>query len=148
MSACWNEMNNSGYELFWRLSQWEHFVPVNGEKYYTFTTLYRSVSRSTRKEAFACVIMVYFIRSYSFNWVAAIIHYFTNMTSLLGFLQEYHPRDRIVARGHSPRATILSRGSYPWWKPHRNVITVLLYRTRYKTEKGEKLKTSEIFDKY
>ena len=43
-----------------------------------------------------------------------------------------------------------SRGSYSWWKPHRDVIlvSVLLYRTKYTTQKGEKLQTPVILDKY
>ena len=36
-----------------------------------------------------------------------------------------------------PRATLLSRGSYSCCTPHRDVIFVLLYRTTYKTQKGE-----------
>ena len=36
------------------------------------------------------------------------------------------------------RATILSRGSNSCCTPHRDVIFVLLYRTTYKTQKGEK----------
>ena len=31
---------------------------------------------------------------------------------------------------------------------HRDVISVLLYQTKYKTQKGEKLQTPEILDKY
>ena len=31
---------------------------------------------------------------------------------------------------------------------HRDVIPVLLYRTKYKTQKGGKLQTPEILDKY
>ena len=47
------------------------------------------------------------------------------------------------------RATILSWGSYSWWKSHRDVISVFfLYRTKYKTQKWEKLQTPEILDKY
>ena len=33
--------------------------------------------------------------------------------------------------------TILSRGSYSCCTPHRDVIFVLLYRTKYKTQKGK-----------
>ena len=35
-----------------------------------------------------------------------------------------------------------------WWKPHRDVISVLLYQTKYKTQKGETLQTPVILDKY
>ena len=33
--------------------------------------------------------------------------------------------------------TILSMGSYSWWKPHSDVISVLLYRTNTKHKKGK-----------
>ena len=36
-----------------------------------------------------------------------------------------------------PRATLLLRGSYSCCTPHRDVIFDLLYRTTYKTQKGE-----------
>ena len=32
--------------------------------------------------------------------------------------------------------------------PHRDVIFVLLYQTKYKTQKEDKLQTPEICDKY
>ena len=53
-----------------------------------------------------------------------------------------------VPRGCTPRATLLSRGSYSCCTPHRDVIFVLLYRTTYKTQKGENWQTPEILDKY
>ena len=47
-----------------------------------------------------------------------------------------------------PRATLLSKGSYSCCTPHWDVIFVLLYRTTYKTQKGENWQTPEILDKY
>ena len=78
----------------------------------------------------------------------------TNMTSLCSVLYKYDipvwcttgitpPREEC-----RPRATLLSRGSYSCCTPHRDVIFVLLYRTTYKTQKGENLQTPEILDKY
>ena len=52
-------------------------------------------------------------------------------------------RERIVARGRQS----FSRESYSWWKPYRDVISILLYRTNTNT-KGGKLQTPEILDKY
>ena len=49
-----------------------------------------------------------------------------------------------IARGRQN----LSRGSYSWWKPHRDVISVFIIPNKYKTQKGEKLQTPEILDKY
>ena len=69
-----------------------------------------------------------------------VMCYYTNMTSVWCFHQDILPRERIVARGRSPRATILSRRSYSWWNPHTDVISVLLYRTKTKHKRGKTYK--------
>ena len=59
------------------------------------------------------------------------------MTSLWGFHQEYFPRQRIVTRGGSPRATILLSGICSWWKPHRDVISVYYTEQNTKHKRGK-----------
>ena len=50
--------------------------------------------------------------------------------------------DRIVISVQYTNITSL------WCTPHRDVIFVLLYQTKYESQKGEKLQTPEILDKY
>ena len=78
--------------------------------------------------------------------VIPVVHH-TGMSYLFYYTEQHtkhkrgkidkHQRFWINTRGRSPRATLLSRGSYSCCTPHRDVIFVLLYRTTYKTQKGE-----------
>ena len=68
-------------------------------------------------------------------------------------MQIWHPcvvynRNNTPREDCRPQTTILSQGSYSCCIPHRDVIFILLYRTKYKTQKGEKWQTQEILDKY
>ena len=51
----------------------------------------------------------------------------------------------ICTSGAYTWATIISRGIYSCCTPHRDVIFVLLYRTKYKTQKGKKLTNTRDF---
>ena len=53
-----------------------------------------------------------------------------------------------VARGdNSSILSILLRGSYSWWKPHRGSY-LFYYTEKYKPQKWKKLQTPDILDKY
>ena len=53
-------------------------------------------------------------------------------------IQIWHPCG--VSTRNNFLATILSRGSYSWWKPYTDVISVLLDRTNTKHKRGKNYK--------
>ena len=64
---------------------------------------------------------------------------------LKGLLVAEPPKKAFHTASHYTNMTsrglsILSRGSYSWWKPHGDVISVLLYRTNTKHKRGKNYK--------